>query len=97
MRGRDVIEFLGLWEELHNSDFKHIEFEGGKNSAGANAFTIFSKKWIEKITVIVIISRVGRYGGIFAQYCFIWENSKIFLRKTIAKRETPMLGYYLIV
>ena len=22
MRGRDVIEFLGLWETLHNSNFK---------------------------------------------------------------------------
>ena len=39
MRGRDVIEFLGLWEQLHNPDFKPIEFEGVKNKAGANAFT----------------------------------------------------------
>ena len=23
MRNRDVIEFLGLWETLHNSNFKH--------------------------------------------------------------------------
>ena len=30
MRGRDVIEFLGLWEQLHNPDFKPIEFEGFK-------------------------------------------------------------------
>ena len=47
MRGRDVIEFLGLWEMLHNSDFKPIEFEGFKNQAGANAFTMSPKKWIE--------------------------------------------------
>ena len=37
MRNRDVIEFLGLWETLHNSDFKPLEFEGVKNAAGANA------------------------------------------------------------
>ena len=43
MRGRDVIEFLGLWEMLHNSDFKPIEFEGFKNQAGANAFTMSPK------------------------------------------------------
>ena len=30
MRNRDVIEFLGLWEILHNSHFKPIEFEGFK-------------------------------------------------------------------
>mgnify|MGYP000405858293 CR=1 FL=1 len=31
MRSRDVIEFLGLWERLHNPDFKHLEFEGLEN------------------------------------------------------------------
>ena len=41
MRGRDVIEFLGLWETLHNSNFKPLEFEGFKNKAGANAFTMW--------------------------------------------------------
>ena len=39
MRNRDVIEFLGLWETLHNSNFKPIEFEGFKNQAGANEIT----------------------------------------------------------
>ena len=28
MRNRDVVEFLGLWEKLHNPDFKPLEFEG---------------------------------------------------------------------
>ena len=28
MRNRDVIEFLGLWERLHNPDFKSLELEG---------------------------------------------------------------------
>ena len=30
MRNRDVIEILGLWETLHNSNFKPLEFEGFK-------------------------------------------------------------------
>lgn len=30
MRLRSTIEFLGVWEELHNPDFKPIEFEGFK-------------------------------------------------------------------
>ena len=38
MRNRDVIEFLGLWERLHNPDFKPLEFEGFRKQAGANAF-----------------------------------------------------------
>lgn len=33
MRGRDVIEFLGLWEKLHNINFKPLEFEAFKDKA----------------------------------------------------------------
>jgi hypothetical protein len=28
MRNRNTIEFLGIWETLHNADFKPLEFEG---------------------------------------------------------------------
>ncbi|HJA68281.1 MAG TPA: KilA-N domain-containing protein [Candidatus Mediterraneibacter cottocaccae] len=52
MRNRDVIEFLGLWERLHNPDFKPLEFEGVKKQAGANAFTMSPKKWIEATDAI---------------------------------------------
>ena len=44
MRNRDVIEFLGLWERLHNPDFKPLEFEGFRKQAGANAFTMSPKR-----------------------------------------------------
>ncbi|MBR0129082.1 MAG: KilA-N domain-containing protein [Neisseriaceae bacterium] len=27
LRGRDIVEFLGLWETLHNSNFNRIEFD----------------------------------------------------------------------
>ncbi len=66
MRNRDVIEFLGLWERLHNQDFKPLEFEGFKKQAGANAFTMSPKKWIEATDAIGIVSKAGRYGGTYA-------------------------------
>ena len=66
MRNKDTIEFLGLWETLYNPAFKPIEFEGFKNQAGANAFTMSPKKWIESTGAIGIISKPGRYGGTFA-------------------------------
>ena len=44
MRNRDVIEFLGLWEKLHNPSFNPLEFEGVKKQAGANAFTLIPPK-----------------------------------------------------
>lgn len=66
MRNRDVIEFLGLWERLHNPDFKPLEFEGFRRQAGANAFTMSPKKWIESTNAVGIVSKAGRYGGTYA-------------------------------
>ncbi|MCI8670276.1 MAG: KilA-N domain-containing protein [Lachnospiraceae bacterium] len=66
MRNRDVIEFLGLWENLHNADFNPLEFEGFKKQAGANAFTMSPKKWVENTNAIGIVSKAGRYGGTYA-------------------------------
>ncbi len=66
LRGKDNIQFLGLWESMHNPDFKPIEFDRLKNEAGSNAFTLSPKKWIEKTSAIGIVSKSGRYGGTFA-------------------------------
>lgn len=41
-----------MWEELHNPDFKTLEFEGVRKQAGANAFTMSPKKWIEAADAI---------------------------------------------
>lgn len=66
MRNRDVLEFLGLWEKLHNDNFNPLEFEGFRKQAGANAFTMSPKKWIETTSAIGMVSKAGRYGGTYA-------------------------------
>jgi hypothetical protein len=67
LRGRDVVDFLGLWECLHNQDFKRIEFDTFKKYAGSNAFTFSIKKWNDQLLGRGIITKSGRYGGgIFA-------------------------------
>jgi hypothetical protein len=73
MRGRDTIEFLGLWESLHNSDFKPVEFDGFKKEAGANSFTMSPTKWINGVNAIGIVSKSGRYGGTFAHSDIAFE------------------------
>ena len=73
MRNRVVLEFLGLWETLHNSNFKPLEFEGFKIRAGANAFTMSPKKWIEATDAIGIVSKSGRYGGTYAHSDIAFE------------------------
>jgi len=66
MRNRSTIEFIGLWEQLHNTDFNSIEFDGFKNESGANSFSMTPKKWINNTNAIGIISKSGRYGGTYA-------------------------------
>ena len=65
MRSKDTIEFLGLWEKLHNSNFKGVEFDSFRNQAGSNAFTMSPTKWIETTGAIGIVSKSGRYIGAY--------------------------------
>ena len=66
MRNRNTIEFLGIWEELYNPNFKPLEFEGFKKEAGLNAFTLSPTKWIESTNAIGMKAVSGRYGGTYA-------------------------------
>lgn len=63
MRSRDVIEFLGIWESLHNPDFNRVNFEAVKSEAGYNRFVMTPTKWIETTGAKGIICKAGRYGG----------------------------------
>ena len=63
LRGRDIVEFLGLWEALHNPNFKRIDFDAFKKDAGSNAFVFSIKKWNEEMGAIGILTKSGRYGG----------------------------------
>ncbi len=63
MRNRMTIEYLGLWERLNNPVFNSLEFEGIKNKAGLNAFTMSPKKWVGSVNAIGIITQGGRYNS----------------------------------
>jgi len=63
MRNKNTVEFLGVWEQLHNPDFKGNEFVTFKNAAGSNNFNLTPKKWITATDAIGIKVKSGRYGG----------------------------------
>ena len=63
MRNRNTLEFIGIWEQIHNPGFKGIEFETFRNQAGLNSFSLTPRKWIEATGAIGFQSRPGRYGG----------------------------------
>ena len=49
MRSRNTIEYLGLWETLHNTNFNPLEFEGFRKEAGLNAFTLSPMRWVDGV------------------------------------------------
>lgn len=73
MRSKDTLEFLGLWESMHNSNFKPVEFDGFRKQAGSNAFTMSPQKWISNTNAIGIISRPGKNGGTYAHKDIAFE------------------------
>jgi hypothetical protein len=73
IRNRSAIEFMGLWEQFNNPHFNSIEFDGIKNQAGSNSFSLTPKRWIEMTNAIGIVSKTGRYGGTFAHKDIAFE------------------------
>lgn len=63
LRATSTIQFLGLWEQLNNPNFKPIEFDRFKSESGENAFTLSPRRWIKATGAIGLISKSGRYGG----------------------------------
>lgn len=73
MRNRSTVEFLGLWEELNNSEFNCLEFEAIKQAAGSNSFALTPKKWISDTGAIGIVSKQGRYAATLAHKDIAFE------------------------
>ena len=73
LRNRETLEFLGLWESMHNPDFKPVEFDGFRTSAGLNSFTMSPQKWIDGVNAIGLVSKAGRYGGTYAHSDIAFE------------------------
>jgi hypothetical protein len=73
MRSRTTIEFLGIWEQLNNPDFKGVEFDSFMFEAGSNSFTLSPSKWIETTNAKGIVSKQGKNGGTFAHRDIAFE------------------------
>jgi hypothetical protein len=79
---------LGLWEELNNSNFKPIDFEGFKNEAWSNAFVMTPQKWIEWVNAIWIVSKSGRYNS--------WTYAHLDIALEFASWISPEFKLYLV-
>ena len=103
LRNRNTIEFLGIWEELHNSKFNYGEFAIIKSQAGLNSYKLSVKEWVEKTNAIGITSKTGRCGGTYAHKDIAFEfgmwispKFKLLLIKEferLKKEEQKQLGW----
>ena len=73
LKNKDTVLFLGVWEQLNNSEFNSLEFGGIKNEAGRNSFFLSAKKWIEATGAIGLHAKAGRYGGTYAHKDIAFE------------------------
>lgn len=73
LRNRNTIEFLGIWESVHNPHFNYGEFALIKSQAGLNSYKLSVKEWVEKTNAIGLRATAGRYGGTFAHHDIAFE------------------------
>lgn len=73
MSTKFTIEFLGIWEKMHNRNFNVTEFRNIKDQAGSNGYVLTSKQWIENTRAQGIIAKPGRYGGTYAHKDIAFE------------------------
>jgi hypothetical protein len=91
-----TVEFMGLWEQMHNPIFNVTEFSNIKTEAGSNGFVLSSKQWIEKTNAVGLTSKTGRYsGGTFAHKDIAFEfaswispSFKLYLIKEFQRLKT---------
>src|SRR5690554_1794665 len=46
LRNRNTLEYLGVWERIHNPDFNYGEFATITQQAGLNSYKISVTKWL---------------------------------------------------
>lgn len=103
LRNRNTVEFLGIWEQVHNPIFNYGEFAAIKSQAGLNSYKISVKEWVEKTNAIGLTAKAGRYGGTYAHKDIAFEfgmwisaEFKIYLIKEfqrLKEAEAEQLGW----
>ena len=103
LRNRNTVEYLGIWERIHNPDFNCGEFAIIKSQAGLHSYKISVKEWVAKTKAIGLTAKTGRYGGTYAHKDIAFEfgmwisaEFKIYLIKEFQRlkdEEQKQLGW----
>ncbi len=103
LRNRNTVEFLGIWEQVHNPDFNYGGFATIKTQAGLNNYKLSVKEWVAQTNAIGLVAKAGRYGGTYAHQDIAFEfgmwisaEFKIYLIKEfqrLKETEREQLGW----
>lgn len=87
LRNRGTLEYLSVWEEMYNPEFKVFESEHFKKQAGLLTFTPSVSEWINQTNAIGLYVKRGKYGGTYAHKDIAFE---------FASAISPVFKLYLI-
>ena len=87
LRNRGTLEYLSVWEQIYNSEFKVFESEHFKKEAGLLTFTPSVSEWISQTNAIGLYVKRGKYGGTYAHKDIAFE---------FASAISPVFKLYLI-
>ena len=73
LRNRNTLEYIGIWETIHNPNFNYGEFAAIKSKSGLNNFKMSVKELTEKTNIICLQAKAGRYGGTYAHKDIAFE------------------------
>lgn len=73
LRTRYAIEFLSVWEQINNPNFKVVESDHFKMQAGLPNFVLSTSEWIDKTNAIGMVVKRGKYGGTYAHKDIAFE------------------------
>ena len=103
LRNRNTIEYLGIWEKIHNAKFNYGEFATITTKAGLNSYKLSVKQWVKQTNAIGLVAKAGRYGGTYAHKDIAFEfgmwisaEFKIYLIKEfqrLKEQEYKQLGW----
>ena len=92
LRNRNTVEFLGIWEQIHNPCFNYGEFAIIRSNAGLNSYKISVKEWTEKTNAIGIFAKFKIYLIKEFERLKEKENEKLGWN---AKRELAKVNYHI--
>ena len=73
LRNKNTLEFLGIWEQIHNPGFNYGEFAIIINQAGVRRFKVSVSEWGERTNAVGLLAQTGRYGGTYAHKDIAFE------------------------